>query len=91
MFVIMTPKEQCAIETATSNPDDYLDRLEEYEKKWSCPQEVGELVITGATGPTGIVSFTTELNQTGTFNLATEEWTLEGKPWLPGPTVTPEG
>jgi|GEM_PF-6337515 len=87
MLDVMTLQDQCVLETLTINPYDYLDRLEEYEKKWSCPQDVGEIVITGATGPTGIVTFTTTLSQSGTFNLATEEWTLEGEPWLPVPTV----
>jgi len=51
---------------------------------------MGKLAIIGATGPTGIVTFTITLSQSGTFNLATEECTLEGKPWLPAPTVTPQ-
>lgn len=85
-FYVSTPKNECSLITVTIGMGEELSHA---EQSWPCPQEMGELAIIGVTGPTGIVTFTTTLSQSGTFNLATEEWTLEGKPWLPGPTVTP--
>jgi hypothetical protein len=55
---------------------------------WTCPEDQIILRVTEVTGTLGIVSFTTQFDQTGTFNLATEEWTLEGEPWV-APTATP--
>jgi hypothetical protein len=86
-FYVLTPKEECQLHTTTIGPD--FSQLPRYEQQWSCPQDIGELTITGATGPTGIISFTNALSQTGIFNLTTEAWTLEGEPWLPTATVTP--
>jgi hypothetical protein len=83
----MTPHEQCAITTTTVG--DAFNQLETYEREWTCPQERELLSITGATAPTGIISFTTSVSETGTFNLDTEEWTLDGEPWLPTATPTP--
>lgn len=57
-----------------------------YNHRYSfCPQNVGTLTITGvtgpttsATGPTGTVTFSTSTGQTGTFDLATQVWTIDG-------------
>jgi hypothetical protein len=57
--------------------------------QWECPENISPLTITGATGPTGVVTATDELSRTITFDLSTEEWTLEGEPWLPAATPTP--
>lgn len=55
-----------------------------------CPEDIGWLRITGTTGKTGVITLTDELDRAIIFDLATEEWTLEGEPWLPVPTVEPQ-
>jgi hypothetical protein len=56
---------------------------------WDCPEDRGQITITGVTGPADIITLTDTLSRTITFDLATEEWTLEGEPWLPAATPTP--
>jgi hypothetical protein len=56
---------------------------------FSCPEDINPIEITDATGPTGVVTATDEFSRTITFDLGTEEWTLEGQPWLPETTPTP--
>jgi hypothetical protein len=64
--------------------------LEEEATAWPCPEDIGWIKITDVTGPTGMITFTTETGRTGTFDLATEEWTVEGQPWGPTTTVVPQ-
>jgi hypothetical protein len=59
------------------------------EHGFFCPEDINPIRIIGATGPTGVVTATDELSRTITFDLGTEEWTLEGQPWLPETTPTP--
>lgn len=90
-FYVYSVQEQCALGTYVY-PDPvggYADFEEQHIRTWHCPEDIGELIITDVTGPTGIVTFTDTLSRTITFDLATEEWTLEDEPWLPAATVTP--
>lgn len=63
--------------------------LEEEASGWQCPEDLGWTTIISVTGPTGIVTLTDELDRIVTFDLTTEEWTLDGEPWLPTATETP--
>jgi hypothetical protein len=56
-------------------------------QSWNCPEDRGWIEITYVAND--IITFTDELSRTITFDLATEEWTLEDEPWLPAATVTP--
>ena len=64
----------------------------EYVPQWVAPLPVGTLTITNATGPWGVISFTASGGQTGTLDLATGVWTIDGAV-LPSlvPTPTPTG
>ncbi|NJK79017.1 MAG: hypothetical protein HC914_03580 [Chloroflexaceae bacterium] len=88
---VYSVREQCAIGTYVY-PDPiggYADFEDQHTRFWDCPYDAGELSITGATGPTGVVTATDEFSRTITFDLTTEAWTLEGEPWLPTATPTP--
>lgn len=86
----VTPQEQCAVATTTGTRGSSFNQLEAYEQEWICPENSGAIQITDVTGPTGIIMFTDQSGRTGTFDLATEEWTLAGQPWLTTVTVTPQ-
>ncbi|NJK79372.1 MAG: hypothetical protein HC914_05490 [Chloroflexaceae bacterium] len=75
---------------------EYDNLLERYGAYWELPEDVGAITITTVSDVIitddhvkGIISFVTDQGQPGTFNLTTEEWTLEGEPWLPAATPTP--
>ncbi len=46
----------------------------QFEHLWTCPRTLGTLTITNVTGLNGIVAFTSSSGQTGSFNMATEQW-----------------
>jgi hypothetical protein len=59
----------------------YLPRqlFPQHDRRWPCPNDLadlGELTITGASGPQGVVSFRSSSGQRGTFDLATQQWQL---------------
>ncbi len=93
---VTTPREECAVYTVIPN---YTPGVEQYDLSWSCPQNIGEIIITDITVQDGVATAADELNhlitatddfsRTITFDLGTEEWTLEGQPWLPETTPTP--
>jgi len=87
-FYISTLRTICGILTHSAKLDDgYLESRD----VWSCPADIGAIKITDATGPTGIITFTSEDGQVGTFDLTTEQWTLNGTMWtLPSPGVIPD-
>lgn len=82
-FFVATPLDTCAIRTFASNGPGLTPA-----QNWLCPEDIGEISITGATGPTGIVSFAAMQGDTGTFDLNTKEWTRNGQPWMAIPTPT---
>ncbi len=88
-FYVSTPEAFCSAITVIelsepmANGRQYMDELRE------CPQDIGPLTITAATGPTGTINFTDEISRTIILDLGTEKWTLEGEPWLPAATPTP--
>lgn len=54
-----------------------------YHMIWETPEDVGTITITGITeatterdGPTGLVAFTTSAGGSGTFDLATQQWSF---------------
>lgn len=93
---VTTPREECAVSSVIPN---YTPGVEQYNLRWLCPQNIGEIVITDITVQdivgtaanelSHLVTATDQLSRTITFDLATEEWTLEGEPWLPAATPTP--
>jgi hypothetical protein len=46
----------------------------QFEHLWTCPRTLGTLTITNVRGLNGIVAFTSSSGQTGSFNMATEQW-----------------
>lgn len=46
----------------------------QWEHVWECPQDIGDITITGVTSQTGIVSFTSSSGKKGTFDLKTYTW-----------------
>jgi hypothetical protein len=88
-FYVTSRKDMCALFTTTSN-----NESTQYRGMWECPEPLDPLVITNVTAPDGTVLFTTADGRSGTFDLSTKTWTLDGSPWLapyppPAPTVAP--
>ncbi|NJL33921.1 MAG: hypothetical protein HC893_08745 [Chloroflexaceae bacterium] len=88
-FYVSTHKDICVVITTATGMTNLENGLPHTDKALPCPEDIGKIVITGATGPTGVITATDELSRTITFDLGTEEWTLEGQPWLPETTPTP--
>lgn len=98
LLLIAHPSQDGVHASLSLRPErfEYDDLLERYGAYWEIPEDVGNITITTVSGVIitddhvkGIVSFVTDQGQPGTFNLDTEEWTVEGESWLLAPTVAP--
>lgn len=88
-FFVAARPDQCALQSLVFGHRDDTFPTARVGYSWDCPEDIGDLTITGATGPTGIITATDALSRTITFDLANETWTLEGTPWLPVATPVP--
>jgi hypothetical protein len=70
----MTSQDNCGL-TIGIRPEGWASVQEYYP--YQCPQNIGELRITGATGPNGQVFFRNHYGQTGRFNVATRQWIFD--------------
>lgn len=77
MLFAATPRDFCAVRTFRSSGNNFIN-----PQIWECPENVGEVLITGVASSTGLISFTTIQSDTGTFDLSTKEWTLNDAPWI---------
>ncbi|HEX5414066.1 MAG TPA: hypothetical protein VFZ25_00270 [Chloroflexota bacterium] len=48
----------------------------EYDHVWTCPRPIGSLTITGITGQTGVVSFTSSSGVSGSLDMSTGTWSF---------------
>lgn len=59
----------------------FLDASDEVLLKWraywECPEPIGDITITGITGQTGIVSFTSTSGKSGTLDMASGAWSFK--------------
>lgn len=46
----------------------------DYNTAWTAPRDIGDITMTGITGPNGVVSFTSKSGVTGTLNMANGTW-----------------
>lgn len=53
---------------------------QKYGEVWECPEAIGAMTITAISGQRGIVSFTSESGQKGSFDLATATWNVSPSP-----------
>lgn len=76
VFVYST-KNVCALGSTINSDGLDPDIAKRYSKLWTCPDTVGgELKITSVTGPDGSIYFESSKGITGSFNIATEQWSL---------------
>lgn len=62
------------LQTITFNgSDDVKD-----EQAWTAPVATGDLHITNATGPGGVISFTSTSGKSGTLDTSSGEWVIDG-------------
>ncbi|NJK80128.1 MAG: hypothetical protein HC914_09605 [Chloroflexaceae bacterium] len=105
-YYLMTPKDACGLRATTVGPDfsglpayerswECPDHIGEIQIT-DVTSQTGLVTFTNYTRPPYVanrqpdVRYTPPLTWTGTFNLATEEWTSEGHPWQPQATATPQ-
>jgi hypothetical protein len=50
--------------------------LPQYDSVWTCPRAIGNLTITGITGQTGVVSFTSSTGVNGALDMSTGAWSF---------------
>lgn len=66
----------CILGSLMTDPEAPQGLIQQYNRTWECPRDIGDIIITAAMGPDGIVSFANTAGQTGTFDLQTQKWTF---------------